>query len=165
MTLADRLAVFNHGDVQQIDHPHEIYARPANVFVAGFMGYPPMNLFDAHRADQTLRAGPIQLSLLDMGAPDLPDQLLTMGIRPEAVAVTPAETMREGAVSGIVRLVEPSGAGMWVTVDLQGAQDLTIIGLTEAGFIPSVGDRVAVSVRRAPIHLFDRATGRRIESV
>ncbi len=165
MTLADRLAVFNRGDVQQIDHPHEIYARPANVFVAGFMGYPPMNLFDAHRADQTLRAGPIQLSLLNMGAPDLPDQLLTMGIRPEAVAVTPAETMREGAVSGIVRLVEPSGAGMWVTVDLQGAQDLTIIGLTEAGFIPSVGDRVAVSVRRAPIHLFDRATGRRIESV
>ncbi|MCC6141740.1 MAG: ABC transporter ATP-binding protein [Nitrospira sp.] len=164
MTLADRLAVFNHGEVQQIDHPHEIYARPANMFVAGFMGYPPMNLLDAHREGQTLRAGPIRLPLAETGAQHLLDQPLIMGIRPEVVAITSVAATGEGAVSGIVRLVEPSGAGMWVTVDLQDAQAMTVIGLTEAGFIPNVGDSVAVSVRRASIHLFERATGKRIGS-
>lgn len=166
MTLADRLVVFNRGEVQQIDHPHEIYARPANVFVAGFMGYPPMNLLEAHRDQNTLRAGPIRLPLSETGSSHPLDQPLTMGIRPEAVAITPAAVTGEGTVSGVVRLVEPSGAGMWVTADLHGAQDLTVtvIGLTEPDFVPSVGDAVSVSVRRSPVHLFDRATGQRISS-
>lgn len=164
MTLADRLVVFNRGEVQQIDHPHEIYARPANVFVAGFMGYPPMNLLDAHRENQTLQAGPLGLPFSETRSSHLLDQPLTMGIRPEAVAITPTAVTGEETVSGVVRLVEPAGAGMWVTVDLHDAQDITVIGLAEVDFVPNVGDMVSVSVGRSPVHLFDRATGQRIHS-
>jgi multiple sugar transport system ATP-binding protein len=166
LTLADRLAVLNHGEVQQVDHPHEIYQRPGNLFVAGFMGYPPMNLLEAQVEGGRLRAGPISLA-----GPSLPselrhDRMVMAGIRPEAISVEPAEKIgEEGAVAGVVRLIEPSGSGMWVTVDLRDAHGVTtIIGTAAAGFVPRIKDSVVVVARRPPVHLFDPATGQRIES-
>jgi len=166
LTLADRLAVLNHGEVQQVDHPHEIYQRPGNLFVAGFMGYPPMNLLEAQAEGGSLRAGPIRLTGSSLPSELHHDRMVMAGIRPEAILVEPVEKIgEEGAVAGVVRLIEPSGSGMWVTVDLQDTHGVTtIIGAAAAGFVPRIRDSVAVVARRPAVHLFDPTTGQRIGS-
>jgi ABC-type sugar transport system ATPase subunit len=166
MTLADRLAVLNHGQVQQVDRPHDIYDRPANLFVAGFMGYPPMNLLQARVESEMLRAGPIRLPRPRTAAASGLDQAVMLGIRPEAIVVEPAEKIgEEGSVAGVIRLIEPSGTGAWVTVDLRGEDGpTTVIGTAVHGFVPTIRDSVAVVVQQATHHLFDPATGQRFGS-
>lgn len=166
LTLADRLAVLNHGEVQQVDHPHEIYQSPGNLFVAGFMGYPPMNLLEAQVEGGTIRAGPIMLAGRNLPSELHHDRMVMAGIRPEAMLVEPAKQIDEkGAVAGVVRLIEPSGAGMWVTVDLRGPHGVqTIIGAAASGFVPRIGDSVAVLARQSTVHLFDPISGQRMGS-
>lgn len=166
MTLADRVAVLNRGEVQQIDHPHEIYERPANLFVAGFMGYPSMNLLEARVEGGTLRAGPLRPTNLSAPSGLSHDRTVMWGIRPEAIVVTAAEEIgTEPSSIGIVRLVEPSGSGTWITIELRDQQgSTTLIGSASDGFLPKVGESASVSIRRGPIHLFDPATGRRLGS-
>ncbi len=163
MTLADRLAVLNHGEVQQVDHPHKIYQHPTNLFVAGFMGYPPMNLLEAKVEGNILRAGPIQFdrSGVVLGF-ELPRTVM-LGIRAEAIVVNPTGKIGEkDSPIGVVRLVEPSGSGMWVTVDLRNKNGLTTLtGTAPMGFIPKIGDAVAVVVRQETFHFFDPTTGKR----
>jgi multiple sugar transport system ATP-binding protein len=91
MTLADRVVVLRAGHLRQVGPPREIYRRPADVFVAGFFGAPPMNFLD----DQT------------------------RGVRPEDVDAGLGDGP-EGALSGRVILVEPLGAETWLTVDVPG---------------------------------------------
>ncbi len=166
MTLADRLAVLDRGEVQQVDHPHEIYRRPANRFVAGFMGYPPMNLLAAKVQGGMLQAGPMRLT----GASVLPelrqDCTVTVGIRPETLVVDAIGKIgEEGAAAGVVSLIEPSGSGAWITVDLRDKDhETTVIGAAAPGFVPRIGDSVSVAMCQSPIHLFDQATGQRIGS-
>jgi len=166
LTLADRLAVLDRGEVQQVDHPHEIYQRPANLFVAGFMGYPPMNLLEAQVEGGLLRAGPIRLTGFSVPSELRHNRWVMVGIRPEAIVVDSIETIgEEGTVAGAVRLIEPSGSGAWVTVDCRDTHSVTtIIGMAPAGFVPRIGDSVAVVARRPTVHLFDPATGQRIGS-
>lgn len=166
MTLGDRLAALNQGRVQQIGRPHDIYAAPANLFVAGFMGYPPMNLLSARLGIDGIQAGPLHLTKTPDTPPVDQEQAVTVGFRPEDMIVGPANDSRDdGAGFGVVRLTEPSGPTLWVTVELQDHNEaITIIGSAQAGFTPKIGDRVAVSAPRAILHLFDSETGRRLEA-
>lgn len=165
MTLGDRLAALNQGRIQQIGRPHDIYAAPANLFVAGFMGYPAMNLLPARLLRDCLEVGQMRLHK----PPDAPmvdqEQTVTAGIRPENIAVGPTTTLvDEGTGNGVVRLTEPSGPTLWVTVDLIDPQNqpLTIIGSAQAGFAPKIGESVSVDLRQQNIHLFDAEDGRRL---
>lgn len=164
MTLGDRLAALNQGRVQQIGRPHDIYAAPANLFVAGFMGYPPMNLLSAQLGMDHLQAGPLHL----MRPPDAPagdqEQMVTVGLRPEDISVGPVHDAGDNVGGlGVVRLTEPSGPTLWVTVELQGHNEaITVIGSARTGFTPRIGDRVAVSAPRATLHLFNTDTGQRL---
>ncbi|MDH5640640.1 MAG: ATP-binding cassette domain-containing protein, partial [Nitrospira sp.] len=163
MTMGDRLAALNQGRIQQVGRPHDIYEDPANVFVAGFLGYPPMNLLQARTGADGLQAGPLHFAV----PADLPEaarrQGVTVGVRPEDIVVgSQADRHETDTLSGVVRLVEPAGPTFWVTVELSHQPDrVAVIGATVPGYGPKIGDRVVVSVRRPVPHVFDSSTGER----
>ncbi len=137
MTLSDRIAVLREGTLQQVAAPRELYAAPANAFVAGFVGTPRVNLV----RPETLLSAP--------GA--------QVGIRPEALELLVAPA--PGSLEGRVWLVEPVGAETFVTVD-RGGELLTIRAPPEF----QAGSGAVVHLRADPGRLlwFDAETGRRL---
>lgn len=105
LTLSDRIVVLDAGRIRQVGSPSEIYHRPANTFVASFVGSPPMNLLPVEEA---ARLG------IDAAAPDGRRQGAVVGIRPEDVAVSPAA--RDGFLRLAVQLAEPVGASTILTL-------------------------------------------------
>jgi multiple sugar transport system ATP-binding protein len=107
MTMGERVAVMNHGQLEQVDHPQALYDRPANLFVAGFIGSPPMNLFRARVEDGELVVGRQHLAM----PVDVPDAVLAheselvVGVRPEAIAYVPPGVHEPHALDAPVVLV------------------------------------------------------------
>jgi multiple sugar transport system ATP-binding protein len=109
MTMGDRLAALNQGRIQQVGRPHDIYERPANVFVAGFLGYPPMNVLRARVEADGIHAGPLHFSAPSESAEVAREESVTVGVRPEDIVVWPSTDRDDGgAAPGVVRLVEPA---------------------------------------------------------
>ncbi|CBS85932.1 sn-glycerol-3-phosphate import ATP-binding protein UgpC [Azospirillum lipoferum] len=157
MTLADRILVMNHGVAEQIGTPLEVYQRPASLFVAGFIGSPPMNVLDGRiddRGEAVLLPGGQRLTLpqprpTDAGRP------IKLGIRPEHMAVA------ADGFSIEVELVEALGADTVVYGRLPDGETL----LVRMAGIPTVRerDRMTVAPQDGALHLFDAVTGRRVE--
>jgi multiple sugar transport system ATP-binding protein len=124
MTMGDRVAVMRKGVLQQVATPHELYRRPANLFVGGFIGSPPMNLLEATAAGGLLRLGS---QLLEIGArPELAaheGRAVAVGGRPEDVRLAPAGT--PGALPGRVVTVEDLGAELVVHIETDADPVLT----------------------------------------
>ena len=137
MTMGHRVAVLSDGVLQQVAPPQEVYERPANVFVARFLGSPPMNLMPGPVASE--REG------------------VTVGVRPEHVSVTQDGT--EGVV-GRVRLVESLGHERHVVCAV--AEETVIARTSAAGPTPSEGDEVRLMWDSRHHHRFDTATGERL---
>ncbi|WP_029076915.1 ABC transporter ATP-binding protein [Kaistia adipata] len=160
MTLADRIVAMNAGVVQQVGSPLDLYDRPANLFVAGFMGSPAMNMFEGtYRA--TDGAPRIELGQgisvpLAGPAPTAEGTKVTLGIRPEHVLVG-----RElpGGFEARIDLVEPTGFGTILHASAFGS-DVKAFSL-ERG-LAERGDTVHVAFPVERIHVFDTATGARI---
>jgi multiple sugar transport system ATP-binding protein len=120
MTMGDRIVVLNKGDIQQVDTPLNIYRKPANQFIAGFMGSPPMNFLsvqvDANgclQSESLLKAISInQFSIKEIGG----DRPFTLGFRPEDLQPATAETAH---IEGTVELVEALGSETIVLMRLQ----------------------------------------------
>jgi multiple sugar transport system ATP-binding protein len=159
MTLADRIVAMNAGIVQQVGSPLDLYDRPANLFVAGFMGSPAMNMFEGtYRA---ANGGAVELAQgvvvpLAGPAPIADGTKVTLGIRPEHVLV--GKTGLEG-IQALIDLVEPTGFGTILHANAFGS-DVKAFSL-ERG-VAVRGDTVSVSFPTDRIHLFDTATGARI---
>ncbi|MGN6550327.1 MAG: ABC transporter ATP-binding protein, partial [Pararhizobium sp.] len=136
MTLATKIAVLKDGELQQVGTPQEIYNRPANLFVADFMGSPSMNLMDARVVTRDGRKG---LSLQRNGSADLflgipptvgPDGIgdgrkVILGIRPEAITDTDGADRKSRAVDTVdctVEIVELAGADTFVVTHLAGKE-------------------------------------------
>jgi ABC-type sugar transport system ATPase subunit len=170
MTLADRLAVLDRGRIQQVGTPQEIYERPANLFVAGFMGQPPMNLLNACIVDGRLLADPVDLSRENsMVSAAQPEGDVIVGVRPEQVRIGRTEGVVRGEQASTlarITLVEPAAGQTWITVELRlGGAPATVVGLGEVNLKVKParpGDMVQVSFQHALLHLFDPVTGRRI---
>jgi ABC-type sugar transport system ATPase subunit len=163
LTMADRIAVMRAGRIEQIATAHEIFARPANLFVAGFIGTPQMNLIEAtvERASATdirFASGSQHVSLPLAGA----DRRLaagarvTLGIRPRAfeLATQPDET----TLSATVDIVEPMGAETLLHLLADGRDLRAVVGRRVR--VP-VGATVHAHLRPSQTHIFD-ADGRRI---
>lgn len=133
MTLADRLVVLNGGRVEQIGTPLEVYRRPASVFVAGFIGAPPMNLLPAEVAPALAPSG------------------TTLGIRPEDLIPTP-----DGPLTMQVTAIEELGATRLIHGTVGGAP-LTVA--TPPDFAP--GETLNLAVAAEAVHVFDRESGTR----
>ena len=136
MTLGDRIAVMDHGQLQQLGRPTDIYERPANLFVATFIGSPPMNI----------------LAPADAGLADVPADL-RLGLRPEALS--PAGDGEGHAVEIGVDIVEPLGNETVVHGSLASGQK--VIARLGPRVVPSPGDRMRLAFDRGDVHLFDAA--------
>jgi multiple sugar transport system ATP-binding protein len=152
LTLADRIAVLRQGRVVQIGTPHDIYDRPATLFVAQLVGTPRINLLAAachagrlHVAESAIDI-PLDHIALDNGQGNLPESF-TLGIRPEDVQIT-----AEGAYTGEVTLVEPLGVESIIHIR-SGQQTLLSVAAGMAAW--RVGDRVHFDVTRQHLHFFD----------
>ena len=141
MTLADRIVAMNGGVIQQVGSPLELYDRPANLFVAGFIGSPAMNMFDGtYRAERSGdRDSTAATAFRGQRALQVADGTrLTVGIRPEHIPVGAAG---EGGIPAKVELVEPTGLGTILHVRPFGA---TLKAFTLSRDATAVGDTVAI---------------------
>jgi len=157
MGLSERMAVLHMGEIQQCATPLEIYARPANTFVAGFIGSPPMNLFEAHvLSRRPFRAGCNNMVFEPrVGTTPATDTVL-LGIRPEDILVsTGGKTDSEAAVE----LVELEGSTVWLDMKWQ---ETRLKGKASVDEGISAGERVHIEIPEEKIHVFDIETGRRL---
>ena len=168
MTLADRVVVMSAGRVQQIGSPQDVYRRPANLFVAGFVGSPAMNLLRGQACGSLITAG--ELSFRREG---VADGEIVVGIRPEVLV--PGAADGAPALTLEVELVEPLGESALVHGTVagshaeSGAEEEQAV-LTAAGSRaavtaifpeaaqPEPGQRVPVAVAPERIYLFDAAS-------
>mgnify|MGYP005844755791 CR=1 FL=1 len=159
MTMADRIVVMQLGHVEQIGAPLDLYDRPNNLFVAGFIGSPAMNFIDAtiRRANGTVAAvatDGTQLPLPPL-AGGREGQPVIYGVRPEHLEF---RTDGSGIPSEVV-VVEPTGAEMLVVNHLAGNE---VQAVFRERYQMHPGDRIALAPRVEHVHIFDKQTGMRI---
>ena len=159
MTMADRIVVLQLGVVEQIGAPLELYDRPVNLFVAGFIGSPAMNFIDAtlRRADGSAVAVAADGTRLPV-PPDVAGrdgQPIVYGIRPEHLEFVPAGQ----GLSVDVVVVEPTGAETLVVSRLAGKE---IEAVFRERHRLNPGDRIGLAPQLGAVHVFDKATGQRL---
>lgn len=164
--MADRIAVMNHGVLQQVGTPDELYSRPANLFVANFIGEPPMNLLPA-RIAQSGRAlaidgmgwlVPLAAHQRDLAAAAGRDGApLILGVRPEHVAVDPAGD----GIAARLQYREPHGDTDILTMSIGDAAP-AVVAEVEGPCHHRAGDSVSLKVSPEHLHLFDPVTTRNL---
>ena len=162
--MADRIAVMNHGVLQQVGGPQDLYQHPANLFVANFIGEPPMNLLPATAVEGGRLCGHgWSITLDDRRAGVLASRGgggLVAGIRPEHVALLPPHEASEARGSIIYR--EPRGDADVLTIAI-GDGSVEVIAETAGPSVWRTGDNVALRMEAARFHVFDEQSGRNLE--
>ena len=163
MTLADRVVILNHGRIEQVGTPMDVYAAPANLFVAGFIGSPAMNMIPAEIDART----PGQPRVLTAGASlpldprnalaFTPGMKAVFGIRPEDIAILAPGAEAPAAAESAVTTVEPLGAEFLLSFSL-GAHE--IMAKIAGRALPRVGDRLRFAFNMSHAHVFAADTGR-----
>ncbi|AHG02208.1 sugar ABC transporter ATP-binding protein (plasmid) [Halostagnicola larsenii XH-48] len=168
MTMGDRVAILNDGTLQQIGTPLNCYHRPANLFVAGFVGEPSMNFIDMERHDEAgttvLHADLFEYPISDELATELGDSSdLVLGIRPEDIEISTDSPSGEHDIEATIDVIEPMGDEN--IVYLQFENDDT--SLERESIIATVGgmrqfesgQTVTAHIPEGAIHIFDGSTG------
>ncbi len=184
LTMATRIAVMSQGTLQQVGTAEEIYDTPANLFVAGFIGMPPMNTFaakvgpdsnvlaftpeapDAHMnaepgvsSDGVIDGGNVTLAPHDAKRL-VPGMSVTIGVRPEHLQICAESFDPSNELTGRVHNVEWLGHEMVVTVDIAGSTFSVRQGVDQSA--PGIGKRVWLLPESGKLHLFDRETTSRL---
>lgn len=157
MTLADRIVVLHGGKIEQQGSPMDLYLKPANIFVAGFIGSPSMNFINA--TIEIGDDGPVA-RLADNTTLHVPNAAgletgheVIVGLRPENLV--PAKG-KKNTLKGHVKLVEPTGAQTHVIFDTAGVEATAVI---ESAGLGTIGDEMSLQIDPALIHVFDAKTG------
>jgi ABC-type sugar transport system ATPase subunit len=162
LTMADRIAVMRDGVIEQVATPHEIFAQPANTFVAGFIGTPQMNLLEATVVGR--RDGQARFKVADQEVWLDADQAVrelaegsevTLGIRPRAYELT-AEGGAD-SFSAEVDIVEPMGAETLIHM-IESGRDIRVVVPREQRV--AIGERVHLRCKASQCHVFDRTQRR-----
>ena len=151
MTMADKIVVLNAGRIEQVGAPLELYDNPRNLFVAGFLGSPAMNLWPVEVVAGGLRLPGGGVLPVDLGGAAAPGTALILGVRPESLVPD-----ADGPIRAEVRLIEPTGAETIVAIGLGDAAGTV---LTKERLDRPVGSAIALSPVAGQLHLFDAATG------
>ncbi|MDF0601252.1 sn-glycerol-3-phosphate ABC transporter ATP-binding protein UgpC [Psychromarinibacter sp. C21-152] len=156
MTMADKIVVMRDGRVEQIGSPLELYDRPANMFVGGFIGSPAMNLLHGRVSEDgrsfTTDDG-ADIAFSEAVSP-APGRQAVLGLRPEDF------TIADGGTPATIRLIEPTGADLLINFDLGGEP---ITALFHERLALREGETVGLSVPSNKVHFFDPDSGARIE--
>ena len=166
MTLGDRIVIMKDGYIQQIGTPQEVFNHPANLFVAGFIGMPVMNFFDA----KLLREGEhyfvelgghkVHLSedkCARLAEKDVPSQDVTLGVRPEHT-----ELSKDG-VAAKVDVSEMMGSSVHLHLTAEGRDIIIIVPTVDMENIPRMGDELRFSFAGKVAHVFSKEDGRNLE--
>ncbi|MCQ8189095.1 ABC transporter ATP-binding protein [Streptomyces rugosispiralis] len=177
MTMGDRVAVLKDGLLQQVDSPRNMYDRPANLFVAGFIGSPAMNLVEVPITDGGVKFGnsvvPVSREALS-AASDKGDRTVTVGVRPEHFEVVEANG---GAAKTLSKAADDAPAGLAITVNVveETGADGYIFGSADVGGeskdlvirvdsrqVPEKGAQLHVVPRPGETHVFSTSSGERL---
>jgi multiple sugar transport system ATP-binding protein len=164
MTMGDRVAVMKDGVLQQCDTPRALYDHPANVFVAGFIGTPPMNLLSAVVEEGGLRIGGTTLEL--SSAPPAPlGARITVGLRPEALELSGPGN----ALPAVVTVVEELGAEALVYATLVNGRDAAsspanLVVRVAPDEAPAKADVINVAAKPGTMLYFDPGSGERVDA-
>lgn len=158
LSLSDRIAVLDSGDIRQVGTPGEVYSDPANLFVAGFMGSPGMNFVPAVvRRTEPLEVECNGLSLSPAVKRPPVENNTVVGLRPEDISISGEETT--GGIKVVVSLVEPAGPFNWVDVAWDG---VVLRGVAPAKEELGPGDRAYMRFRHEQALLFEETSGLRV---
>jgi multiple sugar transport system ATP-binding protein len=157
--MGDRVAVMNKGEIQQVDTPLNLYSRPVNLFVAGFIGSPQMNLIEAKAADGDAKIGDY-LVPVDPAAAKKMSGNITVGVRPEAWRLVGPS---EGGLPISVTVVEELGSDSFVygSCDVEGTPSTVIVRVGAKDKV-SKGDVIHVTTDPSDVHVFDTESGLRL---
>jgi multiple sugar transport system ATP-binding protein len=146
VTLGDKVAVLNAGEVQQTGTPDEIYNNPSNLFTAQFIGTPPMNIVEG-------RKSPLIFQKLNIKGLEQPDKLL-LGIRPENIQISD-----QGLLEGKVNLISNLGSESIIYIEADGTEVLVKVN-KEAEF--HEGEIIKLNFERKNLFIFDKSNGERV---
>lgn len=166
LTMADRIAVMRDGQIEQIASPHDIFALPSNVFVAGFIGTPQMNLLKAALIERSADHAELEVDgqrlSLAVAQDVVLDSQLTIGIRPRAFEIHSDNDLTSPAKQSTLKvkvdLIEPMGAETLIHANSESSAYRLVVRRNQR---ITVGDSLAVAAKDAQIHLFDQS-GQRI---
>ncbi|ROS59189.1 carbohydrate ABC transporter ATP-binding protein (CUT1 family) [Frigoribacterium sp. PhB160] len=159
LTMGDRIAVLKDGVLQQVGTPRDLYEKPQNVFVAGFIGSPAMNLLPADVVDGGIQFGTAVTSVDRDVVGQATGSSVTVGVRPEDVVVN---TTGEG-LAVVVDVVEELGADgyLYGHTEVSG-QRVDIVVRVDGRNHPSLGDTIHITPQAHHVHVFDTETGLRL---
>ena len=174
MTLGDRIVIMKDGIAQQIGTPHEVFDHPANIFVAGFIGVPQMNFFDADlvRTGDSyvvrlngLEVAPSKEKQDNLRAKGVNSQKITLGVRPEHISIVTDES---NYISGTVDVSEMMGSSVHLHMSSLGQDVIAVVNTLDAteptlATRLNVGEKVRYAFTGNAIHLFDKETGTNLE--
>jgi multiple sugar transport system ATP-binding protein len=159
MTMGDRVAVMNAGELQQVATPLELYRKPVNLFVAGFIGSPQMNIIKATAADGGAKIGEY---VVPVGATaNLPKEI-TVGVRPEGFRIVGEN---DGGLPVKVTVVEELGSDSFIygTSDVEGVPSTLIVRVSSKDNVAK-GDTLYVTTDPEDVHVFDTESGLRVSN-
>ncbi|MDV6011684.1 sn-glycerol-3-phosphate ABC transporter ATP-binding protein UgpC [Haloechinothrix sp. LS1_15] len=163
MTMGDRVAVLDDGVLQQCAPPRELYDRPANVFVAGFIGSPRMNLGQFRLTGDVAERGAARVPIGRVARHAAAAEgatTVTVGVRPEALELTGSG---DGAFPAEVTLVEELGSDAYCHAVLDDpAEPMELIARLDPRAVPAAGQRVHLRIRPEEVHVFSPTTGDRL---
>lgn len=167
MTLGDRIVIMKDGMVQQIGTPQEVYDHPANMFVAGFIGVPQMNFYDAELVREgdsytvtvaDVRMQPSEEKQKKLLANNVQSQSITLGVRPEHINVAKADAAT--ALTGTVDVTEMMGSAIHIHLNAYGHDSVIIEQTTtpegEVFTEPAPGEQISFSFAGNVMHLFNK---------
>jgi len=154
MTMSDLIAVMHKGRVQQFGTPEDVYRRPANLFVAGFIGSPPMNFLEGEIDHERFKVGEAALPLppLTGGIAQRLDAVL--GVRPQDLSLV--DSAGSDALAGTVSLVELLGSEKLIEVQIADRKRISV--QVRAATQVSLGENVHVRLSPQSVHVFDKRT-------
>ena len=166
MTLGDRIVIMKDGFIQQIGTPQEVFDHPANLFVAGFIGTPQMNLFDAHLARKdgkyTVTVGGVTVELSEekqqrLAAKDVAEQDVVLGVRPDHIMLC------ADGVKGKVDVSEMMGSSVHLHVTAEGKDVIVIVPTNGAAAHFPAGSEVNMIFGGNVAHVFSKETEKNLE--
>ncbi len=166
MTLGDRIVVMKDGFIQQIGTPQEVFNHPANLFVAGFIGMPVMNFFDAKLVEEDgkyfVDLGGVRTELSAekesrLRAKEVKSQPVTLGVRPEHVDLT------EEGIAAKVDVSELMGSSVHLHLTSEGRSMIMIVPTVDMDSIPGMGETIRYSFKGNVAHVFSKETGENLE--